>query len=572
MIAFLFFFVVISMIISMVMDEETGVGATAPPVSCTPYTRLVPYNISSVSPFPASNFTCCVQQQTLMIPESDPRSAELSEAPLTQLLYYWGVLVFHDLSLPRRDSDASPSECIADHVSLTNCNFGDDPDVIGNIATPALDASFIYGNTAATTNALRTHARGRMNLTAYEVLSRACDPAIVPKYTGPTGAIDDMPCAGDPRAPETLQLLALQTLMVMEHNRHAERISGRNLAPNDDDVFSAAREIMVALVQKITLYEWLPRVLGAQTPVPPFQQSRRGDPARPGAAALLEAAIALPSVWMSATNNRVLFSDQNQELTETPLSTGFYNPAEMHAVLGGAEGVCSVLTGLLRDPLARVDLRFPIAFIDESGSASAGALAETCTHEREGAVATYAELARVLLGPEAVPATLEDVTQDPVKLNLVRALYVGMNDTEIMAAMSASVGMQIEDHGTDDDAILGPVARALLLLQLVNYTRDRDPGWYENDRNSRRIKGVEKLTLAQVLAENCVFIESFESQEGDNEFMAWAVSDVKVVEQNNSNLNGANLSVLITFAVIISVLAAIMVGYVGWILSGSARV
>lgn len=541
----------------------TKAGAIAPPSGpCTPYTRLVPYNTSIVAP--VSNFTCCHQQQTLMIAFCDPRSSELSEAPLTQLLYYWGVLVFHDLSLPRRAAPASPDDCIADHAPLTTCPLVYDPAMIGNVATPALDASFIYGSTAATTNALRAHARGHMNVTAYGVLSRACDPAVVPKYAGPMGALDDMPCAGDPRAPETLQLLALQTLMVMEHNRHAERIASRDRSMSDDAVFAAAREIMVALVQKITLYEWLPRVLGARTPVPPFQRPRRGDPARPGAAALIEAMIALPGVWMSATNNRVLYSDQNQELVETPLATGFYNPAEMHAVLGGAEGVCSVLTGLLRDPLARVNVHFPAAFMD------VGAPAETCAHEREGTVATYAQLAEALLGPGEAPVTLEDVTRDPVKLERVRALYVGMNDTEIVEIMSASVGMQIEDHGTDDDAIIGPVARALLRLQLVNYTRDRDPAWFEIDDDSRRMRGVEKLTLAEVLAENCVFIESFEAP--GNEFMPWAVSDVKVVEENNSNLNGANLSVLITFAVIMGVLALIMIGYVGWILSGSARV
>jgi hypothetical protein len=324
-----------------------------------------------------------------------------------------------------------------------------------------------------------------------------------------------MPCAGDPRAAATLQVLALQTLMVMEHNRHCDRLTLESRYQGRDDlIFAAARQIIVALVQKITMEEWLPLVAGSQ-PIPPY--SPASAPTGAEASTLLEFAILVPLVMASGASDRVLYSDQNQELSHIPLDAGFFNPQAMHFELGGGDGVCTVLTGMLRDPLNRMD-EFP-------------------------------QMARGLLEAQ-LPATLCEDDR-----------FVQLDTPENIAG---ALGVAWPFVALEDNDILDPLTRALIIKQLTNYTRDRDPRWYQKDGvlTKRRRAGVEQTTLADILSANCKFIENLDSS---NEFTLWAVSDIKVIEQNNTNLNRANMGALIFFVVLIALMAAGLSVWAIWV-------
>jgi hypothetical protein len=115
-----------------------------------------------------------------------------------------------------------------------------------------------------------------------------------------------------------------------------------------------------------------------------------------------------------------------------------------------------------------------------------------------------------------------------------------------------------------DNDILDPLTRALIIKQLTNYTRNRDPRWYQKEGvlSKRRRAGVEQTTLADILSANCKFIENLDSS---NEFTLWAVSDIKVIEQNNTNLNRANMGALIFFVVLIALMAAGLATWAIWI-------
>jgi hypothetical protein len=333
---------------------------------------------------------------------------------------------------------------------------------------------------------------------------------------------------------------------------------------DDNYLFYRAQKIIIGLVQKITFEEWLPLVIGSAHPIPPYVYT----PAAPSTT-LVEFALTVPYVWMSAAADRVLFSDQNQELTEIPLGAGFFNPNALHTVLGAGNGVCTVLTGMLRDTLSLVGPQLPFGLWGINMPAFA------CEYQRAGFVPTFNETVAALL---ALPgnwlaadlrpiSTLADITKNPTKMAFARALYPpGFTNAQVAGALDLYTGLLIEDHGPESDAIIGPVTRALLALQLANYTRNGDAGWYaapfyavsrisKQSKVNRILRGIESTTLAYVLSENCEFIESLET---DQEFTMWAVSDIKIIEETSANLNNANLGSLVFMDVLIFLMAVVL--------------
>ena len=73
---------------------------------------------------------------------------------------------------------------------------------------------------------------------------------------------DRLFAAGDARANENVEMTALQTLFVREHNVQADRIAAANPRLTDEQIYQNARSIVIAELQSITYNEWLPSLLG----------------------------------------------------------------------------------------------------------------------------------------------------------------------------------------------------------------------------------------------------------------------------------------------------------------------
>lgn len=117
--------------------------------------------------------------------------------------------------------------------------------------TPWLDASTVYGSTAARELELRAmDGSGR--------LRTAGDGGLMVK--------DGRRYAGDDRADENLVLLSVHELMMKEHNRLADAIAAgcatTARACSGDAIYFGARAVNVAVQQKILFEEFVPAFLG----------------------------------------------------------------------------------------------------------------------------------------------------------------------------------------------------------------------------------------------------------------------------------------------------------------------
>lgn len=142
-----------------------------------------------------------------------------------------------------------------------------------NTLTAWIDGSQVYGSDARRAAAIRAFEGGLLKT------SDGPDGELMPYNTlglenGNALRIPEsrMFAAGDVRANEQVGLIMMHTLWVREHNRAAREIAetdfyGEDLSDPtiDEEIYQRARAVVVALLQKITYYEWLPALIGYGT-------------------------------------------------------------------------------------------------------------------------------------------------------------------------------------------------------------------------------------------------------------------------------------------------------------------
>jgi hypothetical protein len=209
---------------------------------------------------------------------------------LTDFGYVWGQFIDHDMDLTPGGGDSfpidvPPGDPIGGAGSLPfsrsqfDPNTGTDPSNPRqqvNAITSFLDLSQVYGSTAIVADALRTHSGGLMktspgnmlpfnNLDYFtqdqlNALNMANDSGLVPN--------DQLYAAGDVRANENVELTAMQTLFVRNHNRIATELAGMDPKLfgfskwTDERLYQEARKINIAEAQIITYRAYLPDLLG----------------------------------------------------------------------------------------------------------------------------------------------------------------------------------------------------------------------------------------------------------------------------------------------------------------------
>jgi hypothetical protein len=139
-----------------------------------------------------------------------------------------------------------------------------------NVDTSFLDLSQVYGSNATVADALRTHVGGQLktspggllpynNSTYFSVAQLAALNMANDSQAAPSTALF---ATGDVRGNENVELTALQTLFVRNHNRIAAELQQEHPGWSDEQLYQEARKLNIATEQMITYNNYLPDLLG----------------------------------------------------------------------------------------------------------------------------------------------------------------------------------------------------------------------------------------------------------------------------------------------------------------------
>jgi hypothetical protein len=218
--------------------------------------------------------------------QTDPKNPAqdldiLNSKNLSDFVYVFGQFMDHDMDLTP-DGGASLPIAVApgDPIGqqpFTRSQF--DPNTGTSTSNPRqqvstvtsyLDLSQVYGSTQTVADALRSGSGGLLktspggmlpyNNTTYftqdqlNALNMANDAQAVPS--------SQLFAAGDRRANENVELTALQTLFMRNHNRIASQLQQQHPGWSDETLYQEARKVNIAEYQGIVYNEWIPAVLG----------------------------------------------------------------------------------------------------------------------------------------------------------------------------------------------------------------------------------------------------------------------------------------------------------------------
>ncbi|PAV57045.1 hypothetical protein WR25_26113 [Diploscapter pachys] len=146
-----------------------------------------------------------------------------------------------------------------------------------NERTAWIDASFIYSTQEPWVATQRSFKNGRLLEGPMPGYPPFNNPHI-PLNNPPPPQIhrlmspDRLFILGDSRVNENPGLLSFGLILYRWHNIQADRIQATHSDWTDEEVFQAARRFLIAVLQKIILYDFLPALLGEGVTIPPYNK------------------------------------------------------------------------------------------------------------------------------------------------------------------------------------------------------------------------------------------------------------------------------------------------------------
>ncbi len=449
---------------------------------------------------------------------------------MSDFIYAWGQFIDHDLDLtpdggasdpiavptgdPQFDPTGTGTQTLPFTRSLTDPATGtstSNPLNQPTVVTSFLDGSMIYGSDPTTAAALRTFVGGQLKTSPGDLLP--LNTANLPMEDDGPFAEQDLFMAGDVRANENIDLTAIQTLLVREHNRQAEILAQANPTWTDEQLYQGARQIVIAEIQSITFNEYLPALLGAGAIAPYSGYDPTVNPSI--AAEFSEAAFRFGH---SQVNENVQFlnndgsnfafsyslPDGTQVSVNTPSDIFFGNTgmplgdATSNPYVLEAPGVeDSLLKYLATDVAQTVDpqmvdsIRNVLFGAPGSGAGGQDLFALDIQRGRDVGLPTYNET-RVAYGLPAV-TSFSQITSNPTLQSELQSLYGTVDNVELI------VGGLAEDHVPGSS--LGPTFQAIIADQFER-TRDGDRLWYQNTFSGSALQAINNTTLADIIKAN----------------------------------------------------------------------
>ncbi len=430
----------------------------------------------------------------------------------SDFLWQWGQFIDHDFALgdsvksddrshdvavptgdPQFDPMSQGDKWIRFDRALFDESTGSDlsnPREQMNEITSWLDGSMVYGSSDARAAALRTNdGTGRLKTSSGDLLPY--NTGLLPNANG--GPIDPAALfvAGDVRSNEQIGLTAMHTLFVREHNRWADHI--RRMRPwySGDDVYQAARRIVIAEIQIITYEEFLPALIGKRA-LARYNGYAPGDPGL-----FIEFSGAAWRLGHTLTNSRLMRVDGRGNETaggHLALRNAFFNAP---LILTQRNDIDPILRGLA----AQKSQAYDHMIVDDLrnflfGPPGAGGFDLASLNTQRGRDLGLPSLngVRAAIGLKR-HKDFSDITSNEALQRALYEAYGSVDDIDLW------VGGISEDALARDGSQLGETFRALVIKQFTAL-RDHDRFWYERDLNRVELNMVKKTTLADVILAN----------------------------------------------------------------------
>jgi hypothetical protein len=388
-----------------------------------------------------------------------------------------------------------------------------------NAVTSYLDLSQVYGSDAATADALRTHVGGQLktspgNLLPYDNATyfTAQQLAAINQSLGGMQNAGPLPTAdlfvtGDIRGNENVELTALQTLFVRNHNLIASELQKEHPDWSDEQLYQEARKLNIAEYQTIIYTEWIPAVLGpnALPAYTGYNPNVNPSIANEFSTVGFRFGHSLLSGNIERhTNSGLDISDASSAGSSVNLAQDFFDPN-----LLGASGAVDPLTGhtasnidaVLKGDADGNSQAMDLLAINEVrnllfGNAGAGGqdlIARDIQRGRDNGLPSYNAM-RVAYGLPAVTSFAQITSNVAVQHELEQA-YGNVNNID------AFEGGLAEDHVPGAD--VGPLFRAILVDQFTRL-RDGDRFFYLNEQLSPDEQQIieQGNTLTKVIEAN----------------------------------------------------------------------
>ncbi len=411
----------------------------------------------------------------------------------SDFLWAWGQFIDHDLSLTPESEDAAAipvptGDPLFDPRGTGEATIGfhrsgyvsEDPETgqreFPNVITSFLDGSMIYGSSDAQQATL-------MGEGAFLAMDHGGDVGDMLPKDG-----DGQYLGGDVRAGENLALTSLHTLFAREHNRIVTELAARDPDLSDDELFTLARRVVEAEIQKITFDAFLPKILGPDA-IGPYQ----------GFDASVDPTIALEFSTAAFRFGHTLLSPELQRLAESgadsapalALREAFFNPQAM--IDGG--GIEPLLRGLADRKAEALDAQViedvRSFLFGPPGAGGFDLAALNIQRGRDHGIPTYNEL-RQSLGLD-VRIDFSDVTSDMIVQAKLAAAYTSVDDID------AWVGGLAEDaYG---GGLVGELFHVIIRDQF-EAIRAGDPFWSAANPLPAIAEGLGFDTLGEIILAN----------------------------------------------------------------------
>ena len=432
---------------------------------------------------------------------------------LSDMVYLFGQFLDHDLSLtstgstesfniavPKGDESFDPSGTGNQLIYLKRSEFNSatgtsksNPRQQINDITSFIDGSQVYGSNATRAAALRTFTGGHLKTSAGNLLPfntvglpNANDAHVV--------ADNQLFLAGDVRANENIELTAIQTLFVREHNRLADNLVRQHPTWTDEQIYQQARSTVIAELQSITFNEFLPALLGQNVIQPYRGYNPKVNPSI--ANEFSTAAYRFGHSMLDGDISRLNNDGTDVSQGSVSLRNAFFNPTLLDTSLPNHQGdIDPLLKGASSGNAKEIDTKVVDDvrnfLFGQPGQGGFDLAALNIQRGRDNGLADYNTVRAAYGLPKVI--TFAQITSDTTVQASLKATYGTVDNIDLW------VGGLAEDHtpGSSVGQLFGRI-----IANQFQRLRDGDRFWFENTLKGTQLATIERTTLSDIIQRN----------------------------------------------------------------------